>query len=69
MQDWEPKLMTRQSADDDYLVGEHRRAVKQSREASRLLLQALEREGPDPYAFPGTRLQPFVSPRAKVALQ
>jgi DNA-binding CsgD family transcriptional regulator len=31
-------------------------AVKQSREASRLLLQALEREGPDPYALPGAQI-------------
>jgi hypothetical protein len=46
--------------------------------ASRLLLQALEREGPDPYALPDTRspgglievfgMQPFVSPRKKTAL-
>jgi DNA-binding CsgD family transcriptional regulator len=32
-----------------------RRAVK-SREASRLLLQALEREGADPYALPGAQI-------------
>jgi DNA-binding CsgD family transcriptional regulator len=30
--------------------------VKQSREASRLLLQALKREGPDPYALPGAQI-------------